>query len=222
MTELPPPVQRSAWSERTLALAAACQALAQVKQLARHGEVADVGMRDQLLASVLNLQATQASELYPESAQVALGLRVLLQQLGATRDKDVELTRYMVSILALERKFEKQSQASDALSKRLQQLQRQQDTFGFSADTVMAGMASAYSDVLSPLMQPIRISGNPQHLQRVGVQHQIRALLLAAIRAVFMWRMLAGKRRHFIFSRQRYVAAAHQLLKAPAASAEND
>lgn len=208
------------WQQRTLALAGMAQAVAAVQQLAREGSLRDSETAEVLYQSVLAMEAPSTEAVYGSRTKVAWGLRVLLEQIGASRDKNAETTRYMVSILALARRYEARPAAVQKLAERLQQLQRQRDAFAFDEDTIIGGMASAYSDIISPLSRPIRISGNPDHLQRRHVQNQIRALLLAAIRSACLWRAVGGKRRHFILSRTRMVDATKQLLMAPAASSE--
>lgn len=210
----------TAWEARVLALAGITQAVAAVHQLAHEGALRVPDIATPLYHSVLEVNPANTEAVYGDTAKLSLGIRLLLEQIGATKNKNVEITRYVVSILALARRYQGQPQAVQALSQRIQQLQRQRDGFGFDEGTITAGMASAYSDVLSPLMRPIRVSGKPAHLKSTHVQNQIRALLLAAVRSACLWRDVGGKRRHFIFSRQRMVHAAKQLLMAPDASSE--
>ncbi|MEX1222615.1 MAG: high frequency lysogenization protein HflD [Idiomarina sp.] len=208
------------WQQRTLALAGLAQAVAAVQQLAREGSLRDNESADILYESVLAMAAPSTEAVYGSRTKVAWGLRVLLEQIGASTNKSTEITRYMVSILALARRYEARPEAVTKLADRLQQIQRQRDTFAFDNDTIVGSMAGAYSDIISPLSKPIRISGNPDHLQRRHVQNQIRALLLAAIRSACLWRAVGGKRRHFLLSRKSMVDATKQLLMAPAASSE--
>lgn len=202
----------NAWEQRTLALAGLVQAAVSVQQIARHGHVSDKDSADALYDAVLNLNPPTTEATFGNRNRLALGLRALLQQIGATRDKDVEVTRYVVGLMALERRLAKESKSLQALGERLQQVTRQKQDFGFEQETIIASLAAIYSDIISPLSQPLRINGNPTHLQQRMVQSQIRALLLAGIRCVVLWRQSGGKRRHFIFSRQRMVAAAKHLL----------
>jgi len=210
----------TAWEERVLALAGITQAVAAVHQLAHEGALRVPEVATPLYHSVLEVNPASTEAVYDGREKLNLGVRLLLEQIGATKNKNVEITRYVVSIIALARRYQSQPKAVTELGQRIQQLQRQRDDFGFDEDTIIAGMASAYSDILSPLMRPIRVSGKPAHLKSTHVQNQIRALLLAAVRSACLWRDVGGKRRHFIFSRQRMVHAAKQLLTAPVASSE--
>jgi high frequency lysogenization protein len=206
-------LQRDPWFERVVALAALTQAAAAVKQVARFGSVRDPLATRVLIDSVLNQNPTTVVEMYPDLSHLRLGLESLLQQIGATKDKDVEVTRYVVGILALERRLQRNAKALDQLGQRLQQLHRQRHEFQFADDTVLAGMGSTYSDVISPLGQPLKINGKQEFLNQPSNQHLIRALLLAGVRNAVLWRQLDGKRRQFIFSRQRMVRVAQQILR---------
>ncbi|MGL5037204.1 MAG: DUF489 family protein, partial [Aeromonas sp.] len=94
------------------------------------------------------------------------------------------------------------------LSERIGQIDRQQQHFDLQDAQIMANMASIYSDLISPIGPRIQISGTPLFLQQPLVQHKIRALLLAGIRACVLWRQLGGSRTHIIFARKKMVELA--------------
>ncbi|GAB3292564.1 high frequency lysogenization protein HflD [Pseudidiomarina andamanensis] len=206
-------LQRDEWFERVIALAALTQAAAAVKQVARFGSIREVNAGRVVMDSVLNQNPDSVKAMYPNLSDLRLGLESLLQQIGATRDKDVEVTRYVVGILALERRLSRSDKALQELGQRITQMQRQKHDFQFSDDTIVASMGSTYSDLISPLGQPLKINGKQEFLQQPSNQHLIRALLLAGVRNAVLWRQLGGKRRHFIFNRQRMVRIAQQLLR---------
>lgn len=212
-TDVSTAVRHDEWQQRVLSLAAIAQAAAAVKQIAREGSLRDPAHGQPLIDSVLNQSPSGFDAIYPEPRALQWGLEQLLQQIGATRDKDVEITRYVVGILALARKFMRADKAQQQLGQRIEQLYRQQHDFQFNTDTVIAGMASAYSDCISPLSQPLKINGKPDYLKQATVQNQIRAFLLAGVRNAVLWNHLGGKRRHFLFSRQRMVRTAQSLLR---------
>lgn len=203
----------SSWSSRVTALAAAAQCLVAIKQIAREGSLRDSTQVQRLLANVLDLNPNSLEQLYPDVTELQWGLETLLLQIGPTQHKDIEITRYLVALMALERRLQKRPKSLASLAERLQQLQRQRDDFKFAQETIIAGMAGVYSDLISPLSKPIKITGKPDHLKQPGVQNQIRALLLAALRNIVLWRQQGGQRRQFIFARQRMVRTAQQLLR---------
>lgn len=203
----------SLWQPRVVALAAAAQCLAAIRQIAIEGSLRDNKQVQRLLSNVLDLNPSSLEQLYPDQTELHWGLETLLQQIGPSQHKDIEISRYIVALMALERRLTKNSVSITKLTERLQQIQRQRDTFNFANETIVASMAGVYSDIISPLSKAIKITGKPDHLKQPHVQHQIRALLLAALRNVVLWRQHGGQRRHFIFSRQHMVRVAQQLLR---------
>jgi high frequency lysogenization protein len=124
----------------------------------------------------------------------------------------VEITRYLVGLLALERKLSRNHAALAMMSERIQQVRRQLQHFAVTDEQVIANIADIYSDIISNLGPKIQISGNPHILQQKQVQNKIRALLLAAMRSAVLWRQLGGKRRQLVFSRKAIVDTANNSL----------
>lgn len=204
----------SIWHERMLAFAGVCLASVCVQQLARRGRVTPEDTADVLLDSLLIVDAEQTEDIYTPLAALKPGLQVLLRQLDAPGDKDVEQTRYVIGMLQLERRLAKQSSAMGKLGEAITQIKRQRDDFNFATSDVLANMAGTYSDVISPLGPRIQIQGNPEFLKQTAVQHRIRATLLAGIRSAVLWRQLGGKRRQVIFNRRQMLQATKELLHA--------
>ncbi|MBA3988203.1 high frequency lysogenization protein HflD [Aliidiomarina maris] len=202
------------WHQRMLAFAGMCLASVCAQQLARRGQVTPHDASDVLFDSLLILDAAQTEDIYQPLSALVPGLKVLLRQLDAPGDKDVEQTRYVIGMLQLERRLAKQPQAMQRLGEAMNQIKRQRDEFNFTASDVIANMAGVYSDIISPLGPRIQIQGNPEHLRQTSVQNRIRAVLLAGIRSAVLWRQLGGKRRQVIFNRRQMLLATKELLHA--------
>ncbi|MNT00829.1 High frequency lysogenization protein HflD [compost metagenome] len=56
------------------------------------------------------------------------------------------------------------------------------------------------------------VQGNPHYLGQAGVVAEIRALLLAAVRAAVLWRQLGGSYWDFLLSRKAMVEAVDRQL----------
>lgn len=197
--------------DRTMAFAGILQAIAQVQHLARHGELDN----DELAASLQPIIVTNpdsVADIYQDKNALNKGYNIILNQLGDSSQKDVEITRYLVGVLALERKLVRSNSGLAMLAERINQVNRQLHHFAISDEQVVANLASIYSDIISDLGPKIQISGNPACLQRPIVQHKIRALLLAAIRSAVLWRQLGGKRRHLVFARKAIIDTAKKSL----------
>ncbi|MGX5914137.1 high frequency lysogenization protein HflD [Aliidiomarina sp. Khilg15.8] len=204
--------QDPVWQERMLAFAGMCLASVCVQQLARRGDITPSETSDVLIESVLNTSPENTEAVYGNVQALRPGLQVLLRQLDAPGDKDVEQTRYVVGMLQLERRLAKNAQAMTALADGIHQIQRQRDEFDFDADVIERNLGSLYSDVISPLGPRIQINGDPQYLKQPALQHKLRALLLAGIRSAVLWRQLGGKRRQVVFNRKQMVVAVRALL----------
>ncbi|MGL4711992.1 MAG: high frequency lysogenization protein HflD [Shewanella sp.] len=196
---------------RTMAFAGILQAIAQVQHLARHGELDNAELAASL-NTILVTNPDNTDDVYQDKIVLQKGYQLILNQLGDSSQKDVEVTRYLVGALALERKLARSNSGLGMLAERINQVHRQLHHFAITDEQVVANFASIYSDIISDLGPKIQISGNPVCLQRPIVQHKIRALLLAAIRNAVLWRQLGGKRRHLVFARKAIVDTAKKSL----------
>lgn len=195
-----------------MALAAMCQALTLVKAVAKTTDV-DQHELETMLRSVAILDAETPEDIYGGSlAALHTGYKVLLQQLGDNPNKDVEVTRYAVAVLALEKRLSKSGSNMAALGKRLEQLARQLEHFAIGDDTMLASLADIYIECISTLGTRIQVAGQPELLKQTHVQHKVRALLLAAVRAAVLWRQAGGSRLHLLFKRKHLVHEAKQVL----------
>ncbi len=189
------------YTTQTLALAALCQAVRLVQQIARGDEIDTAQLRC-CLQSVVVQEAQDPLEIFgSELNNVASGYQVLMAQLSDQPKKDLELTRYVMSVITLERRLAKSSNLQ-AVGKKIERLQQQLMHFQLLDETVLASMADIYVEQISPLGQRIQIAGVPAQLKQPLVQHKIRALLLAAIRAAVLWRQAGGRKYHFLFQRK--------------------
>lgn len=204
----------SQFNEQTITLAAICHVAYSVQKLARNGQVNDLEL-SMLLKSVMVTSPSNTLEVYgSEISNLKTGLDTLIAHLGNnSQKKDPEITRYVVSLLSLERRLSKNNKKMAELGNRIEQAQRQLDHYDINSETLVSSLASIYSDIVSPLGTPIQVAGNPEILKNTTYQHKIRALLLAGIRSSVLWRQVGGKRRNILFSRSKIVECAEQLLK---------
>lgn len=199
-------------STQIIALAGLCQALQKVQQVARHNNV-DQQELAQVLTSVAVINPETPLDIYGGQLEnLVAGLTLVADQLGDKPQKDVELTRYVVGVLALERRLSKTPANIKKLGDKLQHLQRQLQHFAITDDNMLSNLADIYSECISSLGARIQIFGQPDLLKQTSVQHKVRSLLLAAIRSAVLWRQAGGSRLHFIFKRRQLVAAAKQAL----------
>lgn len=201
-------------NEQTYTFAALFQVAKLVQNIARTGQVNQDDLCT-LLNSTMVMSPDETLDVYGGNiANLTTGLNTLIDQLGReNKAKDPEVTRYIISLLALEKKLSKNPRLLATLGDRLTQAQRQLEHYPIDSETLLASLASIYSDVISPIGTKIQIAGEPNILKQTPNQHKIRALLLAGIRNAVLWRQVGGKKRNLIFARAKIVDNAQILLK---------
>ncbi len=194
--------------DRTLAFAGIWQAASLVEEIARTGQCNQEQL-GQTLSALLVTDPNSTLGVYGELANLERGFKVLIEQLDKQADpKNIAITRYVIGLLALEKKLAKRHDAMNALAERISQVKRQTAHFALTDEQVLGNLADIYSDIISPLGPRIQVQGSPDQLRQPRVQHTIRALLLSGIRSSVLWRQVGGKRRHIIFSRKKMVEQA--------------
>lgn len=196
-------------SEQVLALAGMVQALAQIRRIAVHGR-ADPGQTEPCIRALLGTYQGNVAALYGGRDQLAPGLHLLADHL--TRPSEVQLTRYLVAVLHLERKLMANRPCFRQVLQGVRRAAEQAAYFSTLHENVIQNLGALYSEAISPLRPPIIISGERTHLEDSRNAALIRALLLSAIRAASIWRQAGGNRLRLIFSRQRLIAEAHRQL----------
>lgn len=196
--------------DRTIAFAGICQAVALVQQVAKNGHC-DSDAFETSLKAILNTNPSNTVGVYGREVDLKLGLECLVKGIDST-PAGSEITRYIISLMALERKLQSRNDAMSQLGDRVQMLERQLDHFELLDEQMLSNLASVYLDVISPVGPRIQVTGTPSVLQQTSNQHKVRALLLSGIRGAVLWRQVGGKRRHLIFGRKKMVEQAQILL----------
>lgn len=199
--------------EQQLALAGVCQVATLVQAIARKGSCDETAF-EASISSVLVTEPDNPQQVFGSLANLRIGFSTLSAQLdGNSKQKDAELTRYIASILSLERKLNRNQSSLNTLGERISHVQRQLAHIDFESDQNLASLASIYTDVVSPLAPKIQVAGNPSYLSLESNQKKVRALLLAGVRAAVLWRQMGGKRRQILFSRKAILAVSKQALR---------
>ncbi|WP_108650402.1 high frequency lysogenization protein HflD [Dongshaea marina] len=199
-------------TSQTLAFAGICQAAALVQQLARQGNCDDQEFY-QTLHSIIETDPQNPLAVFGSHQHLRLGYQTIINQLSAeASDRNGEITRYIVGLIALESKIGKRRDLMNMLGERVSQVKRQLTHFDLTSESVLANLASIYSDIISPNGPKIQVAGTPLYLQQPVYQHKIRALLLAGIRACVLWRQVGGRRHHIIFSRKKLTQQAQKMI----------
>lgn len=199
---------------RALAFAGMLQALQLVQQTA-YGRPSDADSLVSTLNSVLTLDADSVAEVYGGIGGVRTGLRLIQSQLlGEQKKPDVELSRYLVVLLHLERKLSKRADLLERLRTGVEHAQRQCAHFEITHPSVLAGLADTYSETVSTINPRLMVNGEATRLQDLAVANRIRALLLAAMRSAVLWRQCGGTRLGLVLGRRKLTEQARALLNA--------
>lgn len=196
--------------DRTIAFAGMCQAVALVQQVAKDGYCDEDAFATSIKA-ILNLNPSNTLDVYGHESNLKIGLETMIQGIDST-PAGSEITRYLISLMALERKLNEKRDAMNTLGDRLQMAERQTQHFELLEDQMIGNIASIYLDVISPIGPRIQVTGTPAVLQQTNNQQKVRALLLSGIRSAVLWRQVGGKRRHMVFGRKKMVQQAQILL----------
>lgn len=195
-------MQLTSQRNQTIALAAVCQAALLVCDASK-GKSIDKEVTTQLFKGVMVTSPDSIFDVYQNIQDLRGGCESILKQMsGRTDRRDMELTRYVAGMMALSKKLMNSNKAQQDLTDTIDQISRRLDHFDISSDSVIRNFADGYSKAISPLGQKIQVMGDPNVLTQDIVQHKIRAILLAGVRAAVLWRQMGGKRRQFIFNRK--------------------
>ncbi len=197
--------------ERTMALAGLFQACALVRDIAHQGS-ADPAALSASLDSIRDLDAPSTEAIFGGVDRLAMGLRVLREQLGpGSRGRDPELTAYAASVMYLERRLMASERVVAHLRTALSALRAPLETPP-EPDWVES-VATLYVETVGTLGPRIMVRGEPVHLETPGHPELVRALLLAAIRAAVLWRQLGGGRIGLLLGRAGYARWSERLLE---------
>jgi len=197
-------------SERAMALGALFLALKQVRGIAEQGRIDNAALAV-CLHGLLGHYQNDVETLYGEPGCLDEGLRLLTDHLSQPRN--MQLTRYLVSVLQLERKLRRDRGRLAEVGTGLERARGQMDYFGdVTHPSVIASVAETYKDRISPLRPRIIVQGHGRYLEDERHAAAIRALLLAAIRAAGLWQVNGGGRLRLIFGRSQIIDSARRAL----------
>lgn len=199
-------------TDKTIALAGIFQAVTLVSRVAHRGS-AEQGAFEACIKSLLVTAPNSSEDVYGSITQLRTGLEAIRQQLTSSGNKkEIELLRYAIALLHLERKLSKRADLMEKISSGIDKAQRQTEHFHPTHENVIAGLADTYLNTVSTLSPRIMVSGADTYLQNADNANKIRALLLAGIRAAVLWRQSGGSRLILLFRRRALLDEAERLL----------
>jgi high frequency lysogenization protein len=211
----------SSFTDRTLALAGLFQAARLAQELAREGRT-DAPAFVASVQALMLIDAPTTEAVYGGAQGVALGLDLLRNKLGGVTDSgDVEIAKYVISMIHLEGQLRRQPDMQDAIRRGIEAIQSQMKFFEAEENgeavhpRLVEKLAELYSQTISTLTPRIMVNGEHGHLSNPLIAAKVRAALFAGIRSAFLWRQLGGNRWQLLFSRAKIAAEARQILENP-------
>lgn len=197
--------------DRALALAGLLQAVHLVQQMAQTGQSESEPLAA-CIDSLFRFDAETPEAVFDGAAKLEPGLKRLVNQLEGGAGRDAAITRMAMTVLHLERRFIRQPAAIEAVRAGLEDVGRQHVHWGPTHPTVLARLGELYAKEISPIGPRVLVQGNPVYLGQPDLVGEVRATLLAAIRAAVLWRQLGGSYWDFLFGRRALVQAARGWL----------
>lgn len=195
---------------RVIAMAGVLQACRLVRDIATQGRTDPVAAQTSL-GSVFRFDADSAADVFGGLNGLRVGLETLLDQFENDK-RDLTLTQLVLGVLRLERKLTRRPAMLRELRGGIEAIQRQVDHLGVAHASVQARLAELYVATLSQLRPRVVVHGNPLQLADAQKVEQIRALLLAAVRAAVLWRQVGGSQLRLLMRRREYAMLARGLL----------
>ncbi len=199
--------------DRIVALAGVFQSAYLVQQLARQDKVEDPAFSHSI-NSILITDADSTLEIYGGLAGIRRGLEVLRDKmLGRTEAPDLETARYVLGLIQLASKLARQPEMLQAMATEIELIQSRYQDGGAPLFDTVDDLAELYARTISTLTPRIIVSGEHGYLTDPRTATRVRAMLLAGIRAAYLWYQLGGRRWHLLFSRKRLGNGAAKLLE---------
>lgn len=198
-------------TDATLALAGVFQAAYLVREVAHRG-VTEARPMEVCMKSIFVLDPPDTESVYEGRAGLETGLQLVRDQLGEPGGRrDLEITKYVISILHLERKLARRPALMGKLREGIERVRTQVEHFSYVHENVIAALADLYVNTVSTLTPRIIVSGEHGHLTNPVNANKVRALLLAAIRSAVLWRQNGGNRIQLLFKRKQVTREAQRL-----------
>lgn len=196
--------------EKTLAIAAIFQHCMQVREIATTGSTQSEKLK-LAVETILETEPDSTETLFKGAEGVKDGLNLIKQHNNGSNE--LEVTRYVITVLFLSGKLLKNKTMLEQLSKGIKTAKDQVDFFSIDHNNIFSSLGGLYGQTISTLNPRIMVSGEQIYLNTAENADRIRTLLLAAIRAGILWRQIGGSRWQLLFQRKKIVKTATTMLE---------
>lgn len=203
--------------DRILALAGIFQSAQLVQDLARQARCDEDAYRASL-RSILIFDSPDFISLFGGASGLRTGLTRMRELLkGHTVAHDVEITRYVATMVQLALKLERQPEVIRELHEGIAAARTRYGEDLESADEVPAGLvhdlAQLYGRTLSNMNPRILVYGEHGYLTDPNIAARVRTALLSGVRSAVAWVQLGGRRWQLLFNRRRLLKDAENAMR---------
>lgn len=203
-------------TDRTIALAGIYQAVSLVQQISYTGTT-DEKSFETCIKSIFLIDVDKPEDVFENVGNLETGLNTLIGQLGGNMEnqdaqKNMHITKYAIGVMVLEKQLNKNQDMLLELSNGIGRTKLQSEHFEITHENIIASLAGLYTKTISTLRPRIMVQGEQVYISNPNQANKIRALLLAAIRAVVLWRQCGGTRWQLILQRKKIINSADELL----------
>lgn len=186
--------------QQTLALASLLQAATLVDQLASTG-TCDKSNNEISLKSIIN-QGTNIEYIFSSTKDLSTGLNALSIMLSKKTKSIQNIIFYTLTLINLEKKLMKNQPLLTQLTTEID-LIKSQDFFAINHTNSLARLGELYKSTLGELKPRVIVNGKQIYLSNQRTTNHIRALLLAGIRAVSLWKSQGGRTWRLLFNKKK-------------------
>ena len=187
-------------AKQTLALASIFQTTALVHQLASTGQC-DSHSNKASLNSIVS-QSDDVHEIFSSPKDLQVGFESLKTLLEKKPISMQNIMLYSTALINLEKKLMKKPQLLTQISVEIDHIKKQ-DFFDIHHSNSIARLAELYKNTLGSLNPTIMVRGEHIYLTNRHTANHIRALLLAGIRAVSLWKSQGGRTWHLLLNKKK-------------------
>jgi len=188
-------------NQRILPLAALLQGLRQIRRIAETGQ-AEASVLNTLLDSIFAFEAESVAAVYGGLPALRPGL-LLLRDYLTSQGKDPQLPKLALSVLQIERRYAADDEMDEKVHRGILNARHLAERHASASHPeVLVALGGLYAQTISHLRPKVMVQGNPHYLGQAPLVAEIRAILLAALRAAVLWRQLGGSYWDFAFRRR--------------------
>ena len=201
--------ERGLTEQRVLALAGVCQCALLAQELARRGHAQPEPLRC-ALESILVVNQTDPEIALGGVQGVYAGLPDL-----ARKNPDpsaVERLRYAIAMIDIQKRLRRDTTIASRLRAQLDEIRDGGTILDLVSPEGIPALAGIYSTTLSLLTPKIIIRGSEQHLKDEDIVLKVRSVLLAGVRAAYLFHELGGRKWQIFIGRKKLADSASRLL----------